>query len=95
MRIKTSKVLRKIDEIKESIASTNARFFRGFYCVLAMSRSSLEKRARGAPLLLLFIVPLAIQFAALQFAFIVLLGFFSFSLLTYRFANGFLRVVPA
>jgi hypothetical protein len=95
MRIKTSKVLRKIDEVKESIASQNARFFRGFYCVMAMSTSSLGKRALGAPFLILFIVPLAIQFAALQFAFLVLLGFFSFSLLTYRFANRFLRVMLA
>jgi len=63
--------------------------------VIAMSTSSLGSRARGTPFLILFLVPLAIQFAALQFAFIVLLGFFSLSLLTYRFANQFLRVMAA
>ena len=93
MRIKTRKVLRKIDKVKASIASRNTRFLGGLYWIASFS-TFVGKRARGVPFLLL-ILPLAIQFAALQFAFMVLLGFFTLSLFAYRFANRFLRVFPA
>ena len=45
--------------------------------------------------LILFVVPLALHFAALQFALLILLGFSLLELFAYRFVNTLFRVMHA
>ncbi len=45
--------------------------------------------------LILFVIPLALHFAALQFALLILLGFSLLELFAYRFVNAFFGVVHA
>ncbi len=89
MRIKTSKVLRYIDNIKESISNRNTRFLHGFHWLTSFVSSS----GKAAVVTLFLIFAFALHFAAFQFGMLVALGFLSLELSCYRLANAFLRVV--
>lgn len=89
MRIKTSRVLRYIDGVKDSISRRNSRFLRGFSYLTASLRSS----ANATLLSLLLIVAFCLHFAAFQLGMLVALGFFSLELYFYRLANTFFRVI--
>jgi len=88
LRIKTSSVLRYIDRLKASIERRNILFQRGFYLIATFSSS---RRAYSLPLFL-FVIPLALHFAALQFALVFMLGMSFLELSFYRFANAVLRI---
>lgn len=95
LRIKTTRVLRYIDGLKDAIAKRNTRFQSGVFWITSASVSSFSQRdSRKLWMLALifFLVPLACQFAALQFAFLTVLGFSVLSLSLTRLANNFLRV---
>jgi hypothetical protein len=95
LRIKTTRVLRYIDHLKHAIAKRNDRFQSGVFWIATASVSSFsqrDSRKLWMLTLILFLVPLAFQFAALQFAFLTVLGFSVFSLSVTRLANSFLRV---
>ena len=89
MRIKTSRALRYIDGIKESISRRNLRFLRGFSYLTASLRSSTNAKI----LSLFLIIAFCLHFAAFQFGMLVALGFFSLELSLYRLANTFFRAV--
>jgi hypothetical protein len=88
MRIKTSKVLRYIDNLKESISRRNVKFLHRFYWLSSFISSS----GKGRALILFLIAAFSVLFAAFQFGLLVALGFCTLELLVYRLANAFLRM---
>lgn len=94
-RIRTARALRYIDRLRESIDQRNAKFQRGVFFITSTSISSFihrDSKQLWTLALILFLVPLSFQFAALQFAFLTVLGFSILSLALTRLANSFLRV---
>ncbi|MGI0078547.1 MAG: hypothetical protein ACRECH_02885 [Nitrososphaerales archaeon] len=87
MRIKTSRTLRSIDQWKHRLRLRNHKFMGGM-SVLLLGFSAARKEVG---MLLLLVLGLSVHFAAVQFASLVLVGFFIAKLNFYRFANLFLR----
>jgi len=88
------KYLRHIDHLKEKIQIRNSSFQSGVFWIMSASISSfvLHDSRRLWTLALIFIlIPLTFQFAALQFAFLIVLGFSILSLSATRLANNFFR----
>jgi hypothetical protein len=89
MRVRTARVRRYIDGVRESISKRNLNFLRGIYWLTSFINSS-----RLAMIFtIFFLIIFALNFAALQFGLIVLLGFCSLQLAFYRIANAFFRFV--
>ncbi len=88
MRIKTSRTLRSIDQWKHNLRLRNHKFLGGMSVLLLAF--GMAKKEIGV--LLLLILGLSVHFAAVQFASLVLVGFFIAKLNFYRFANLLLRM---
>jgi len=88
MRIKTTRTIRAIDEWKNRFSNKNDRFFGGISILLSAIAFA---RSFAVVILALIIISVCIEFAAVQFASIVLLGFFMLKLRFYRFSNFILR----
>jgi len=84
LRIKTSRTIRAIDQWKERFANKNLRFLGGMSILLSALAFA---RSRATIILAFLILSVCIEFAAVQFASIVLLGFFMLKLQFYRFSN--------
>jgi hypothetical protein len=89
MRVRTARVRRYIDSVRESISKRNLNFLRGIYWLTSFIDSS-----RAAMIFsIFFLVAFALNFAALQFGLILVLGFCSLQLAFYRLANAFFRFI--
>ena len=90
------KYLKHIDHLKEKIQKRNSSFQSGVFWIAAASTSSVvlrDSKSLWTLALIFFLIPLAFQFAALQFAFLLVLGFSILSLSLTRMANSFFRAV--
>lgn len=87
MRIKTSRTLRSIDQWKHNLSLRNHKFLGGLSVLLLAS--GIARKEAGV--LMLLILGISVQFAAVQFVSLLLIGFFIAKLNFYRFANIFLR----
>jgi len=95
LRLRTVRYLRHIDRLKERIKLRNSNFQSGVFWITSASTASFvlrDSKKLWTLALIFFLVPLAFQFAALQFAFLTVLGFTILSLSVTRMANSFLRV---
>ena len=84
MRIKTSRTIKAIDNWKTRFSNKNERFLGGMSILLSAFAYA---RSRAMFILALLIVSVCIEFAAVQFASVMLLGFFMLKLRFYRFSN--------
>jgi hypothetical protein len=84
LRIKTSRTLRSIDNWKYRFSRKNQRFLGGVSILL----SAFVSAGSGMILILIFfLLCVCVEFAAVQFASVVLLGFFMLKLKFYKFSN--------
>ncbi|HZW55764.1 MAG TPA: hypothetical protein VFF30_05695 [Nitrososphaerales archaeon] len=84
MRIATSRTLRSIDNWRQRLSVKNQRFVHGVSILLLALGST---RNLTVVLLALLIFSISVEFAAVQFGSIVLLGFFMLKLRFYRLSN--------
>jgi hypothetical protein len=88
LRLKTARTLRSIDNWKKRFDLTNHKFLAAMsILVLAASYANGE-----VFILALLILGLTIHYAAVQFAALILIGFFAAKLTMYRFSNIVLRL---
>ena len=89
LRVRTSNALRAIDDWKRRLSTRNHRFLGGISLLLfAIAFAG----RRGAFVLVLLVLTLGAEFAAAQFASLVLLGFFMLELRFLRMSNHILTV---
>ena len=89
MRVRTSNTLRAIDDWKRRLSTRNQKFLGGLALLLFALASA---RRRAAFVLALLVLTLGAEFAAAQFASLVLLGFFMLELRFLRMSNLILTV---
>lgn len=84
MRIKTSRTIKAIDEWKARFSTKNEKFLGGMSILLAAFAFA---RSKAMVIIAFLILSVCLEFAAVQFASVVLLGFFMLKLRFYRFSN--------
>ena len=84
MRIATSRTLRSIDNWRHRLSVKNQRFTNGVSILLLALGST---KNLTVVLFALLILSFSVEFAAVQFGSIILLGFFMLKLRFYRLSN--------